>query len=325
MMNARPHGDIFMALHFAGSLIVYLLLTYALLKPTIRNLRRLALLPPPPPDDDDLNPLDMPAPSRRPEVGDQPVFWKELYVGGGPMQRSTSFMLLFVCIGWYSLLFWCYFYAGAFILESRPQLVNPREMGQINALLRGMAALLVPPLLWLIALNASGRVSRERERQTLDCLFTTALSRREILFDKWRASIRSFRLLFVGLAPLALLALLTGGIRPEQLCFWGIAVAVFVTFAAWLGLFFSVHCRSTLRASVYTFLTLFGLFVFPLLNEKTLAASPPVALWMLWSRDLGEPPWETEQAIAVFVVAMVGLTLASAFLAWKSFRRFECE
>src|SRR5476651_1759904 len=96
----------------------------------------------------------------------------------------------------------------------------------------------------------AGSVSREREQQTLESLLTIPLSRAELLTAKWIGGVlRTRRFLmasaFMGLATclIAELPVLVWILLPAT-------ILLHTIFAANLGLFFSVICRSTTRANV---------------------------------------------------------------------------
>jgi hypothetical protein len=120
----------------------------------------------------------------------------------------------------------------------------------------GVACLM---FLW-IAVRAAGSISGERDRQTLDTLLTSPLGSAEILYGKWLGSILSVRWAWVWLGAIWLIGVLTGGLNvvavPLTLGAWW----VFAAFAAVLGLWYSTVSRGTLRATVWTLLTLVGLW-----------------------------------------------------------------
>jgi len=126
----------------------------------------------------------------------------------------------------------------------------------VNVALRFLGTVVACFMLLLVGVNAAGRISRERERQTLDGLLTTPMETDDILFAKWLASVRSVRLfgwLFVwgwtigvfsgGLHILAVPLLVSGWLVYAGCC-------------ATIGLFYSHVCRSTIRATVLTLLTI---------------------------------------------------------------------
>jgi len=112
-----------------------------------------------------------------------------------------------------------------------------------------------------IALRAAGALSSEREQQTLDSLLTTDLSAGEILGAKWRASFWSVRMAAGVLGAVVAAGMLIGGVFPLAVLPMAATCAASGAFAANLGLYCSLVCRTTLRATVATVVVLFGVTV----------------------------------------------------------------
>jgi ABC-type transport system involved in multi-copper enzyme maturation permease subunit len=107
-----------------------------------------------------------------------------------------------------------------------------------------------------VAVHAAGSISGERERHTLDSLLTTPLARGGILFAKWLGSILSVRRTGVILLAIWLGCTGIGGGRGVTLLGCAVAWTVYAGCFAMLGLWFSVACRSTRRATLWTLGTL---------------------------------------------------------------------
>jgi ABC-type Na+ efflux pump permease subunit len=154
-------------------------------------------------------------------------------------------------------------------------------------------------LLLAVALSSAGRISRERERQTLDPLLTLPVSRWDILFAKWLGSVLSVRgaiwLLAAiwgagfGFGALDLFAL------PLLVAGWGVCAA----FLASLGLWLSAICRTTLRATLFTFLAAALFVANPLgawMEPYPAAASAPVE----WTDSLLKVVLSPARALSAF-------------------------
>jgi ABC-type transport system involved in multi-copper enzyme maturation permease subunit len=107
-----------------------------------------------------------------------------------------------------------------------------------------------------VAVHAAGSISGERERHTLDSLLTTPLTRGEILFAKWLGSILSVRRTGLILLAVWLVCTGVGGGRGVALLGCAVAWVVYAGCFAMVGLWFSVTCRSTRRATLWTLGTL---------------------------------------------------------------------
>jgi ABC-type transport system involved in multi-copper enzyme maturation permease subunit len=143
-----------------------------------------------------------------------------------------------------------------------------------------------------VAARAAGSVSGERERHTLDSLLTTPLTRRRVLFAKWLGSILSVRRTGLALLAVWLVSTGAGGLRGVALLACAAAWVVYAGCFAMLGLWFSVTCRSTRRATLGTFgaLALLGM-----------------GHWLPWFFTRLPKEWEWRHTIA-----FVGLTPPAA-------------
>lgn len=103
-----------------------------------------------------------------------------------------------------------------------------------------------------VALRAAGSIAGERDCQTLDPLLTTPYRREGILFAKWMASIWSVRWTWLWLGSIWLIGVLTGALHILSVPLLATAWAVFAALSATVGIWFSVHSASTLKASVST-------------------------------------------------------------------------
>jgi ABC-type transport system involved in multi-copper enzyme maturation permease subunit len=106
-----------------------------------------------------------------------------------------------------------------------------------------------------VGLRAAYSIRVEREKDTFDTLLTTTLTNADILWSKWLGAVLSARWALVWLAVVWGLALLFGGVNPLALPLMLFAWLAFAAGAASVGLWFSVICRSSLRAAVCTMLS----------------------------------------------------------------------
>jgi ABC-type transport system involved in multi-copper enzyme maturation permease subunit len=194
-------------------------------------------------------PLPPPSPWLRklPPVGSDALLWKELNVEQSFNPSHVAVILPFAMAMGIGLLvfFSMLFYA----LETRESV-----SAASNHWVRVLGTPLACILFLLVAVGASGRVSRERERQTLEGLFLLPCSREAILFAKWLASMLSVRWLVGCLVVIWSLGLLTGGVSPASFPLLVAATLVFLAFLASLGLWLSTLMPSTMRATLFTLL-----------------------------------------------------------------------
>ena len=112
-----------------------------------------------------------------------------------------------------------------------------------------------------VAVRAATSVRGEHDRETMTSLLTTPLSSEELLFGKWLGSILSMRWFAVWLLMIWSLAVVCGGLTPIAVPMLTLTCLVYAAATASLGLWFSVVCRTSLRAIIATLLTGFVLGV----------------------------------------------------------------
>lgn len=212
-----------------------------------------------------------------PPVGDRPLLWKELYVAqerSTPAARGLLFLLA----------------AGITILVGFQCLVvvvdawnSGEPLGAVlNPMVRAVSDLLACILLMGVAMSAVGTVAREREQQTLDSLLTLPVERVEILWAKWLGSILSVRRLMMLVGCVWLFGVATGAIHAVTVLPLTAALAAYATFAAGLGLVFSVISATKVQAMLRTMVTLLLVLVASVALDSRLAlTTPPAVFWNL--------------------------------------------
>ena len=197
----------------------------------------------------------------RPACGELPMLWKEVCVEGGLRFNWTSAIgiaLLFVLslVPFFMILAQYWFIGGAGF--NRPWESLQSEM---NGWIKGIGMLVGCILILAVAVRASGAISGERDKQTFDALLTTPLTSNSMLWSKWLGSILSVRLGWIWLGFIWLLGVVTGGLHVFALPLVFGAWVVFAGVAAMIGLWFSMVSKSSMRATVWTILTLITLGV----------------------------------------------------------------
>jgi ABC-type transport system involved in multi-copper enzyme maturation permease subunit len=200
---------------------------------------------------------------KRPRVGAWPMVWKELFAEPGfrlnAFGRIVVGVLVFASFLWPAITFYIA------VTEYKPLEWVSDSMDPFVRVIGTMVACI---LLLAVAVRAASAVGTERDKQTLDALYTTPLDSDSILFAKWLGSVLSVRWGWVWLGLIWGLGVVTLGVHilAVPLLLW--AWFCYAAFLASLGLWFSVVSRTTLRATMLTLLT-------------TVAAG--VGQWMIWS------------------------------------------
>lgn len=243
---------------------------------------------------------------------------------------------------------------GAFVVLLAMRLaVDRSDPGEglgaaVNPMVRGLGTVVFCAGLLVAALNAAGRVTREREQNTLDSLRTTPLDSSEILFTKWLASVWSVR----GLAWFFLIVwgfgVMTGGLHVAALPFLLGVAAAYYSCLAMVGLWFSTVYRNSLRATLFTVLAALVLVTGPGLLARaffdpsvptnsaadwderlvTHMLSPPVTVWSLsfQSGDLLTGKQRLPMLDVIAAVLGVHFYLAlTGVLWWSMLRRFDAD
>lgn len=143
---------------------------------------------------------------------------------------------------------------------------------ELNNWLRFLGAAVASLMLIGVSVRAAGSVSGERARQTLDSLLTTPLEPFAILGAKWLGAILSVRRGGLWLGTFWVVGLATQSLEVLSVLLTVLAWFIYAAGCAALGLWFSLVCKTTLRATVWTLVTVVflggghwivsGLFVF---------------------------------------------------------------
>lgn len=251
--------------------LVLLLIAVAQLRPASRR-----LVEPPPKFEDEPPYPGAPQPEPfaplrvRPRARDNALLWKEMYVEQEfrweRVHPVMAVLLLFAGV--------CTAAVGLTIvvvgLSTGLGVAEP-----MNVWMQVVGTTICCLICVVVGFYAAGSISRERERQTLDSLLTLPESTDAVLQAKWLGSLLSVRQIYPLLGLVYGLALLTGGLHFAALPLLAVAAVSYVAFVASLGLYFSVICSSTLRATVCTLVTVAvlvgGLWLFSA-NSRTLLA-----------------------------------------------------
>ena len=161
-----------------------------------------------------------------------------------------------------------------------------------------LLALMVPAL-------AAGAISAEYEQQTLDALFSSAMSTSRLFWGKLVASSLFVGQLLTAGLPLMALCYLLGGVSLQQLLgVYAVQVSACLVLSA-IGLGCSLHCRSTVLASSASYLCVIGYLIASAgmsSAEQRLGSLCPLAAYSADGDGLRH------------VATAVGVTLALAFV-----------
>lgn len=208
----------------------------------------------------------------RPRLGRWPMLWKETFAEPGlrfhMLGRIVIAILFAVSMGPAvsiigQFLFDLYHQGrgpSATALAQRFYLWN-HMAENMNIWVRITATGVACLMLLGVAVRAASSVSGERDRQTLDGLLTSPLSCEDILFAKWLGCILSMRLGWLWLGMIWALGIVAGGLQVWAVPLLVVGWLVYATLFAGIGLWYSINCGTTLRATIWTLLTTAGISV----------------------------------------------------------------
>lgn len=289
-------------------------------------------------------------------VTDQPLLWKEVLHGAGPL-AGVQFRVLYpvaVGCGLAVVLVGVAACVLPVVLDERTHAAPAAALAwwigtAVNALVRVLTVGLTGAWCLGLAWRAAGTVTRERQKGTLDGLLTLPGDRRAILDAKWLGGILRLRWLGYLLAAVWTVGLLCGAVHPVAVVLLVLACTVHVAFLASLGLWLSLVSRTTVWAYLCVALILLLMFVGPLAARAytqallglgpgswedefaELALTPPRAWWFLgfgW-HEFRDGLWDTygaDRAKLAAVLVGLGLYAVAAGTLWLAARRrFESE
>jgi ABC-type transport system involved in multi-copper enzyme maturation permease subunit len=190
---------------------------------------------------------------RRPYEGDQPMVWKEVTLDPGLQFNwiGRIAILLLILVSFIPPVWIAVYYLDDTGIRSWG--MNPEFFQQsINIWVRTVGTIVACLTLLGVAVRASSGISGERDRQTFDSLLTTSLDSDDLLYGKWLGGIMSVRWGWIWLLLIWGLGVVTGGVHVAALPLLVVAWAVYAGFLSYLGLFFSMFCRTTMRATITT-------------------------------------------------------------------------
>lgn len=122
-----------------------------------------------------------------------------------------------------------------------------------------MIAFVVP----FAGVRAVGCVAYERQRQTLDSLFTLPVDRADILAAKGRAAFHWLRYWLLGYAAVILVPLLAGSVSAGAFLLVALMFASTIPFAIALAIWLSVRCSTVVRATTWHLAATVAVFLLP--------------------------------------------------------------
>jgi ABC-type transport system involved in multi-copper enzyme maturation permease subunit len=194
-----------------------------------------------------------------PQVTDSPMVWKEVYVEStfraGWAGKALVILIAGLTFVPAFIITYYYFFEPTYWSNlggtSKGELFS-REM---NEYVRVVSTVVACLLFLGSALRGAGSVRGEKDKQTFDSLMTSPLTVKQILWGKWWGCVVGNRFGLYWLAGIWTIGLCTGGLHPMSIPLLVIAFFIFSSAFAWFGIWCSLTCSTTLRATVWGFMS----------------------------------------------------------------------
>jgi ABC-2 type transport system permease protein len=227
-----------------------------------------------------------------------PLLVKELR---GRMRGARAFVVLTI----YLLLLSCFtsviYYAYAASMSGPGSASSMAYLGKV--VFSSVVIIEIFMVTFLTPAFTAGAISGEKERQTYELLRTTLLPARKVVFGKFSSALVYMLLLILAAVPLESLAFVLGGVEVEELVLALVILLVAAFFFAAMGLFFSSILRSTLAATILSYVVaLVGTIGLPILLL--------VFYTMLYSAiyTASSSSWMAEAAVMYGIILLASLS-----------------
>jgi ABC-type transport system involved in multi-copper enzyme maturation permease subunit len=256
----------------------------------------------------------------RPVVG-RPMVWKECHFGDSTeprLRKRPRYLLL--TLGTLASAFYVY---ADYEFGRRLGPADTLSL-RFNLHVRTIGTLLAFGGSVATAVQGALAVRTEKDKATLDSLLTSPLSADEILFGKWVGCLWGLRWPTLWLAIVYLVGLVAGGLSALAVPLLAVAAFAYWATLAVVGLWFSVVCRTTLRAIVaavagvavlwggyWALLALCcGPFELPRESEFmpkfVMGITPPIVLAVIFPFSGEETGWLAATRVEMIVFALIG-------------------
>ena len=190
-----------------------------------------------------LHPLTI---KNNPPIGDQPLVWKERYLGrtfGGFAVGTTMWMLL-------NMIIFSFFPIMLVIGVQDWQKFTHGVPMRVGLMIMGVVYLLA------IGMRMASCITREREQDTMLSLLTLPVRKIDILRAKWLGALFRSARPMLSVTLLFALTVISAALPVENFVLLIAAMAAHIYFAGNLGLMLSVFCRSSNRAFSFLLMSL---------------------------------------------------------------------
>jgi ABC-type transport system involved in multi-copper enzyme maturation permease subunit len=188
---------------------------------------------------------------------DNPVLTKELRVR---MRGSRAYWILFGYLAFLSAVLLIQY--AAFLSSVQNAGTGASEVARVGeSIFNGIVLTQVFLVLFITPAITSGALTIEREQQTMDLLTLTRISRRSIIAGKLLSAVAFTSLLLVSSLPLLSISFMLGSVDPGMVISVYMMLLMASVLIGAMGLMWSSIARTTTQAVMFTYATLFILFI----------------------------------------------------------------
>lgn len=193
-------------------------------------------------------------------IPDNPVLTKELRVR---MRGARAYWILLGYLGFLAVLLLIrYSQFSSSILQNGTGGSNSAEFSK-----ELFAWIIIPQVFLVLFITpaiTSGTLTIEREQQTMDLLTMTRLTRRSIVIGKLLSAVAFTALLILSSLPLLSVCFMLGSIDPGYVFSTYLEMLAASVLIGAMGIMWSSIARTTTQAVIFTYITLFLVFIFGL-------------------------------------------------------------
>jgi ABC-type transport system involved in multi-copper enzyme maturation permease subunit len=193
---------------------------------------------------------------------DNPVLTKELRVR---MRGARAYWILFGYLGFLSAVLLIQY--AAFLGSVQSTGSGASEVSRVGeSIFNAVVLTQLFLVLFITPAITSGALTIEREQQTMDLLTLTRIPRRSIIAGKLLSAVAFTSLLLVSSLPLISISFMLGSVDPGMVISVYMMLLMASVFIGAMGLMWSSIARTTTQAVMYTYATLFVLFLVGAVN-----------------------------------------------------------
>lgn len=200
-----------------------------------------------------------PAPSKHPPIGDNPIFWREVFVEGGVrggcLGKIISFII--VVLMFVPVVMITYEYYGPDRFNWRSNWSSSEIWHEfsrsISGWVQGTTGVISTLLFFAVATRGAGAITGEKDKDTWISLLSVPMSSDRILLGKWWGCVLGPRKAYTVMILIWSIGLAVGAVHPGTLIIAIPVQMLLMSAFAWIGLYCSMLCKTSMQSSIVVF------------------------------------------------------------------------